>query len=95
MKKVLIALMLVVMLVLLCSCAEIKKTTIDEYELNAKVRYFDGTAEMIPLEDYYFVDGSMVKLITADGDRMYIGANNVIIIGEKVNRDEDSTRRNE
>ena len=50
---------------------------------------------MIPLEDYSFVDGSMVKLITADGDRMYIGANNVIIIGEKVNRDEDSTRRNE
>ena len=95
MKKVLIALMLVAMLVLLCSCAETKKTTNDEYELNAKVRYFDGTAEMIPLEDYYFVDGCMVKLITADGDRMYIGANNVIIIGEKVNRDEDSTRRNE
>lgn len=56
-----------------------------EKVINAKVRYFDGTAEMIELKDYDFING-FARLVTVYGDVIYIGPNNVIIIEEGVNR---------
>ena len=53
--------------------------------INAKIRYFDGESEMIELKDYHFVDG-FVRLDTAYGDVMYVGANNVIITKEDKDR---------
>lgn len=53
--------------------------------LTAKIRYFDGVCEMIELRGYQIVDG-FARLDTAAGDRIYVGANNVNIIEEKVNR---------
>ena len=50
--------------------------------VNAKVRYFDGTGEMIPLKSFHYINGTTVKLVTLAGDVMYIGTNNVIIIQE-------------
>ena len=53
--------------------------------LNAKIRYFDGSCEMIELRGYSLYQGFM-RLDTAAGDRIYVGANNVIIIDEEVIR---------
>lgn len=86
MKKLsigLLAVLLVVALLVLTGCSsggtETKRT------LNAKVRYFDGTSEMIELESYDFLSKrDMVKLYTAAGDIIYIGPNNVIILDEEV-----------
>lgn len=85
MKKlsiVLLAILLAVALLVLTGCSsggtETKRT------LNAKVRYFDGTSEMIELKSYYCLTGGMVKLFTAAGDTILIGPNNVIILNEEV-----------
>lgn len=74
---------LVVALLVLTGCSsggtETKRT------LNAKVRYFDGTSEMIELKSYYHLtSGGMVRLNTAAGDTIIIGQNNVIIFDEEV-----------
>ena len=53
--------------------------------LTAKIRYFDGVCEMIELRGYSLYQGFM-RLDTAAGDRIYVGANNVIIIDEEVMR---------
>lgn len=53
--------------------------------LTAKIRYFDGVCEMIELRGYSLYQGFM-RLDTAAGDRIYVGANNVIIIDEEVIR---------
>ena len=53
--------------------------------INAKIRDFDGESEMIELIGYHFVDG-FVRLDTAYGDVMYVGANNVIITKEEKGR---------
>ena len=53
--------------------------------LNAKIRYFDGVSEMVELRGYSIV-GSFVRLDTAAGDRVYVGANNVMIIDEEADR---------
>lgn len=79
MRKVLIAVVLIAVAVLLTACSsnEAKKQV-----LNAKVRYFDGTAEMIELKSFSICRGGVIRLDTAYGDVMYIGANNVMIIQE-------------
>ena len=56
-----------------------------EKTINAKIRYFDGECEMIELRGYSIYQGFM-RLDTAAGDRIYVGANNVIIIEEEVIR---------
>lgn len=53
--------------------------------LTAKIRYFDGVCEMIELRGYSLYQGFM-RLDTAAGDRIFVGANNVIIIDEEVMR---------
>lgn len=56
-----------------------------ERVLNAKIRYFDGVSEMVELRGYQIVDG-FARLDTAAGDRIYVGANNVVITYEEVDR---------
>lgn len=87
MKKVILVLVMVAMLVVLCSCASTSK---EGRTLNAKVRYFDGSAEMIELQSYSFFSGtgSFVALYTVSGDKIIIGANNVIIIEEDADREQ-------
>jgi hypothetical protein len=53
--------------------------------LNAKIRYFDGVSEMVELRGYQIVDG-FARLDTAAGDRIYVGANNVVITYEEADR---------
>lgn len=50
--------------------------------LNAKIRYFDGECEMIPIQSCYY-SNTLVKLVTKAGDVIYVGPNNVIIIDEE------------
>lgn len=49
--------------------------------MNAKIRYFDGTAEMIPVRRVTEHHASF-ELETTAGNRIIVGANNVIIIEE-------------
>ncbi len=81
-KLLLLVAALVVTLLVLTGCSsggtETKRT------LNAKVRYFDGTGEMIELKSYDLTKLGVVKLYTAAGDIIYIGTNNVIILDEEV-----------
>lgn len=85
MKKLsigLLAALLVVALLVLTGCSSGGTET--KRILNAKVRYFDGTSEMIELESYWLTSSGMVRLNTAAGDVMIIGPNNVIILNEEV-----------
>ena len=66
--------------ILLCYHGEQPKRT-----LNAKIRYFDGVSEMVELQKYQILDG-FARLDTAAGDRIYVGANNVIILDEGADR---------
>ena len=72
---------LVITLLVLTGCSS--GSTETKRTLNAKVRYFDGTSEMIELKSYYLIEG-MAKLFTAAGDTIVIGPNNVIILDEEV-----------
>lgn len=56
-----------------------------ERVLNAKIRYFDGVSEMVELRGYQIMNG-FIRLDTAAGDRIYVGANNVIITDEEADR---------
>lgn len=56
-----------------------------ERVLYAKIRYFDGVSEMVELRKYEILNG-FARLDTAAGDRIYVGANNVNIIDEEVDR---------
>lgn len=92
MKKVLLAIVLILAIVLLtaCSGAKVSENEAKRRVLNAKVRYFDGSAEMIELQSYSFLKGigSFVALYTISGDKIIIGANNVIIIEEDADREQ-------
>lgn len=92
MKKVLVAIVLILAMVLLtaCSGANTRENGAKRRVLNAKVRYFDGSAEMIELKSYdlFHELGSFVKLTTVAGDEIIIGANNVIIIEEDADREQ-------
>lgn len=56
--------------------------------LNAKVRYFNGIGEMIPLKSFHYIDGATAQLNTLAGDVMFVGTNNVIIIEEDADREQ-------
>ena len=56
-----------------------------ERVLNAKIRYFDGVSEMVELRGYQILNG-FARLDTAAGDRIYVGANNVVITDEEADR---------
>ena len=78
MKKVILILVMAVMLLALCSCAV---TNQNGRTLNAKIRYFDGSSEMIQIKQYT-ADYGHVLLETEYGDKIRVGWNNVIIIDE-------------
>ena len=84
MRKFLIVLVLIVAMALITSCSI---TTQEGRLLNAKIRYFDGSAEMIQLNGFTPCDG-YVCLKTAYGDDIRIGWNNVIIIEEEEAREQ-------
>lgn len=78
MRKVLIVLILIAVVGMLTACSI---TTKEGRLFNAKIRYFDGSAEMIQLKGFTPCDG-YVCLKTVYGDEIRIGWNNVIIIEE-------------
>lgn len=75
----------VVAVVVFCFIVFFAGGTGSRRSLTAKIRYFDGVCEMIELRGYSLYQGFM-RLDTAAGDRIYVGANNVIIIDEEVIR---------
>lgn len=48
---------------------------------NAKVRYFDGVTEMLPVKKFD-IQGDFMHIVTSFGDSMYFGANNIILVEE-------------
>lgn len=48
---------------------------------NAKVRYFDGVTEMLPVKEFD-IHGDFMHIVTSFGDSLYFGANNIILVEE-------------
>lgn len=48
---------------------------------NAKVRYFDGVTEMLPVKKFD-IQGDFMHIVTSFGDSLYFGANNIILVEE-------------
>ena len=50
--------------------------------LMAKVRYFDGSIDTVPVERYWINNGGMVKVLTRDGFELTGNSQNIILIRE-------------
>ena len=74
-KVILLVLLMVALILILTGCSG------KERVYNAKVRYFDGTMEMIPVKKFN-ISGGFMHIETLFGDSMYIGANNIILLEE-------------
>ena len=81
MKRTILTLAASVVIIMLSLVLILNGLNQKERVYNAKVRYFDGTMEMIPVKGFYIRDGFMY-IETPFGDNMYIGANNVILLEE-------------
>ena len=79
MKKVLLALILAGMVAVLSGCME---SASEGRTLNAIVRYFDGTSEMLVIRSVEYGASGFAHLILPDGRKMAVGCNNVIIVEE-------------
>ena len=90
MKKIILALVLVSLLAILAGCTAVRDINWDtggsevvsnSMQTYAKVRYFDGENEMIPISAFGCRDG-LVRIVTTSGDILYVGANNIMIVSE-------------
>ena len=80
MKKILLIILLVAVTAAICLLPVLLNPA--SRNLIAKVRYFDGSLDMIRITEYSPVGGSM-WLKAEDGHIALIGANNVIIVEDE------------
>ena len=81
MKKPIMILVICIEVIILAVILILNVFNQKERVYNAKVRYLDGTMEMIPVKDFLIRDGFMY-IETPFGDNMYFGANNIILLEE-------------
>ena len=82
MKKVLSAILVLIILLMICTGCSKPATDSDRFVRTAKVRYFDGSMETIRITGYSPV-GGCIWLKADDGHIALIGANNVIIVEDE------------
>ena len=77
-----------VMVVLLCILAMLAMAIVHDVngtpgddQLMAKVRYFDGSIDTVPVERYWIMDQT-IKLVTKDGFELTGNSQNIILIRE-------------
>ena len=81
MKKTIMTLVVSMVVIMLAVILILNVFNQKERVYNAKVRYLDGTMEMIPVKDFLIRDGFMY-IETPFGDSLYFGANNIILVEE-------------
>lgn len=79
MKRLLILLALIAVLALLTGCDGL---TADKRITTAKIRYFDGSMDTLEVDRWYSSRSGTVTIFTAEGRKVVIGANNIILIEE-------------
>lgn len=82
MKKVLSAILILIILLTICTGCSKPATDSDRFVRTAKVRYFDGSMETLEIERFDVNTSGQVHLYLKDGAEMYFGVNNVIIVKE-------------
>lgn len=82
MKKVLSAILVLIILLMICTGCSKPATDSDRFVRTAKVRYFDGSMETLEIERFDTSASGLVHLYLENGAEMYFGANNVIIVKE-------------
>ena len=81
MKKPVIILAVSMVVIMLAVILILNGFNQKERVYNAKVRYFDGVTEMIPVKKFD-IQGDFMHIVTSFGDSLYFGANNIILVEE-------------
>ena len=81
MKKPVIILVLSMVVIMLAVLLILNGFNQKERVYNAKVRYFDGVTEMLPVKKFD-IQGDFMHIVTSFGDSLYFGANNIILVEE-------------
>lgn len=79
-KFVAVLLILMAVMMILSGCSP----GLDDNErrlVHAKIRYFDGSMDTLEV-DRWFASSATVTIFTAEGRKVVIGANNIILIEE-------------
>lgn len=82
MKKVISAILVLIILLTICAGCSKPATDNDGFVRTAKVRYFDGAMDTLEIKRFDVSTSGLVHLYLKDGAEMYFGINNVIIIKE-------------
>lgn len=75
-------LIFVVILAVCTGCSSPDNTDNEKRVTHARIRYFDGSMDVLEVNNWYTSKSSMVIIYTTDGRKVVIGANNVILIEE-------------
>ena len=81
MKKPVIILVVSMVVIMLAVILILNVFNQKERVYNAKVRYFDGVTEMLPVKKFD-INGDFMHIVTSFGDSLYFGANNIILVEE-------------
>lgn len=81
MKKPVIILVVSMVVIMLAVILILNGFNQKERVYNAKVRYFDGVTEMLPVKKFD-IQGDFMHIVTSFGDSLYFGANNIILVEE-------------
>lgn len=80
-KFVAVLLILIAVMMILSGCSPV----LDNNELrvvHAKIRYFDGSMDTLEVDRWFASQSGTVTIFTAEGRKVVIGANNIILIEE-------------
>ena len=81
MKKPIMILVICIEVIILAVFLILNVFNQKERVYNAKVRYFDGVTEMLPVKKFD-IQGDFMHIVTSFGDSLYFGANNIILVEE-------------
>lgn len=82
MKKVISAILVIIILLVICAGCSKPATDSGRFVWTAKVRYFDGAMETLEIERFDVSASGLIHLYLKDGAEMYFGVNNMIIVKE-------------
>lgn len=82
-KRLIAMLLIFVVILAVCTgCSSPDNTDNEKRVTHARIRYFDGSMDVLEVNNWYTSKSSMVIIYTTDGRKVVIGANNVILIEE-------------
>lgn len=82
MKKVISAILVLIILLVICAGCSKPATDGERIITTAKVRYLDGSTETLEITHFSASQSGLIRIVLTDGSEMYFGVNNVIIVKE-------------